>query len=73
MVRELAGYDWPRMQRVLRWPLREALLAYENLLETEAREVYTHEVTVWSILAPHQKKKSKPPKLPKILREPKSG
>lgn len=69
MVRELAGYDWDRAQRVVNWPLREALLAFENLLQREAADVYAREVQTWAQLAPHMKKKSKPPKPPEILRK----
>ncbi len=68
MVRELAGFDWDRAKRVMRWPLREALLAFEHLMEARAREVYAQEVSVWAQLAPHQKKPPKPPKPPKILK-----
>lgn len=68
-MRALAGFDWERMQLVMHWPLREALLAFENLLEKEAAAVYAQDVNVWALLEPHRKKKTKPPKLPKILRK----
>lgn len=57
------------MQLVTRWPLREALLAFQDLLEKDAASVYAQDVQVWALLEPHRKKKSKPPKLPKILRK----
>lgn len=69
MVRELAGYDVERAQSVLRWPLREALIAYRTRLMDSARASWRHETAVWAAIAPHSSKKSEPPAVPPILRE----
>lgn len=69
MVRELARYRIEEIPAVLRWPIREALIAYRNLMMDAARVAYRHELAVWAAIAPHGKKKSEPPKPPAILRE----
>lgn len=56
------------MQQVFEWPLREIFLAYLEALRDAARENYNRDVLVWAALAPHQKRASKPPDLPKVLR-----
>ena len=68
MVRELAGWDPERAKTVIRWPLREALLAYVARLQKQAWESYRFESLIWAVLAPHAKKKTDPPKLPQILK-----
>jgi len=67
IARELAGFDPVRLRDVIRWPLREALLAYERLLRLEAQEAYDAELLRFAILAPWSKD-AKPPKVPPILR-----
>ena len=69
MVRELADYRPDRIAEVLRWPLREACIGYRSRMIESAREQYRHELTLWASIAPHQSKKSEPPKPPAILRE----
>ena len=68
IVRELAGYDPERAAQVLRWPLREGLLAYVDVLKKQAREEYKIAVLAWAPQAPYMKEDSRPPSLPKILR-----
>ncbi|MBK8002381.1 MAG: hypothetical protein AB7I38_17375 [Dehalococcoidia bacterium] len=69
MVRDLAGWDPDRLPVVLRWPLREGLLAYLAQLRSEAARDYRLRLTVWAVLAPHQGRKGpKPPQPPPILR-----
>lgn len=68
IIRALAGYDPTAIPAVLRWPIREALLAYEHRLKRDAEQRYTHDVIVWALLAPHQKRAPKPPDLPPILK-----
>jgi hypothetical protein len=48
--------------------VREALLAYEELLRQEAREVHAAELLRYSLVAPWVKD-LKPPKPPAILEE----
>ncbi|MBS0364903.1 MAG: hypothetical protein JSR67_03655 [Proteobacteria bacterium] len=67
-MRELAGYDVDRMRQVVRWPLRDALLAYQHMRRDSAREQYLHDVRVWASIAPHSAKKIDPPKVPAILK-----
>ena len=69
MVRELAHYQPDRIERVLRWPLREALIGYRQRMLESARETYRHELALWASVAPHSSKKSQPPQPPAILRE----
>jgi hypothetical protein len=44
------------------------LLAYVERMRAAALRSYETEVLVWATLAPHQKRASKPPALPRILR-----
>jgi len=69
LVRVLAAYNPLRCPEILGWPLRDALLAYEEHLKERAREDYKDAVLVFAVLAPHLKKGAKPPKIPRILRE----
>jgi hypothetical protein len=69
MVRELADYQPDRIEAVLRWPLREALIGYREKMIASARAAYRHELALWASIAPHSAKKSEPPKPPAILRE----
>ncbi|MGH9685288.1 MAG: hypothetical protein ACRD4S_16960 [Candidatus Acidiferrales bacterium] len=50
------------------WPLRDLFLAFIDRMKEAARRNYETELLVWAILAPHQKSRTKPPDLPKILR-----
>jgi len=68
MVRELSGWDPKQATNVIRWPIREALLAYVARLRGEALKAFQFESLMWAILAPYAKKKSDPPKLPAILK-----
>jgi len=51
------------------WPVCEVLHAYLHAMKRNAIEEYRNALLVWASLAPHQRKKSQPPKLPAILRE----
>jgi len=65
----LSGYNPEDFDRVLRWPLRDALLAFENVLREQAAVEYRHASLLYAVMAPHLKKgKLKAPKVPKILR-----
>jgi hypothetical protein len=68
MIREVARHDAGRIREVFEWSLRDLLLAYLERLRTAARRNYEIELLVWSALAPHQRRKTDPPKLPRILR-----
>jgi hypothetical protein len=70
-VRELANWEPDHYERVLRWPLREALLAFEQKLKREAREDYQQELMRFAIRSPWIAKSSerKPPDPPPILRD----
>ena len=68
-MRELAGWQPPRYPAVARWPLREALLAFEQRLKREARDDYRHELLRFAMREPWLGKGDrKPPKPPDILR-----
>lgn len=68
-MRELAGWDPDRVRVVARWPLREALWAWEERVKSKAFEQWRFDVLCWALLAPHRKKPGKPPRQPKILQE----
>ena len=68
MVRELAGWDPDRAKTIIRWPIREALLAYIARFKEEALKAFRFESLMWAVLAPHAKKKTDPPKIPAILK-----
>ena len=65
LIRELAGWDVDRYDVVARWPLAEALIAYERLLGQQALPQFRHEQ---SLYAAGSLKTS--PKLPSILSTP---
>jgi len=50
------------------WPLRDLFLAYSARLREAARDNYELDLLVWAILAPYQKRGSRPPDLPAILK-----
>jgi hypothetical protein len=54
---------------VARWPVREGLLAFQRLERERSLEQYRHELTVWALIAPHSKKKLKPPAIPAALKK----
>ena len=58
MVRELAGWDPGQAKAVIRWPIREALLAYVARLREEVLKAFKFESLMWAILAPYAKKKT---------------
>ncbi len=55
-----------RAREVARWPVREGLLAYLDLLRTKAEESYRWECLYYSVIAPWAKN-ARPPKPPRIL------
>jgi hypothetical protein len=67
-VRELAGHDYHEAQRVLDWPLREAVLAYSDLMKRQAAEDYRFQFLAWTIRTAFSGG-SQPPEIPAILRE----
>jgi hypothetical protein len=69
-VRELAAYDVARYAEITRWPLAEALAAYENKLREDARRDYQVEYLAWATLAATgATKRKRPPEVPAILKE----
>jgi len=50
------------------WPLRDLMLAYVECMQVSARRNYELELLVWSALAPHQRRKTDPPAIPRVLR-----
>lgn len=70
LVRELADHDHEKAQRILRWPLREALHAYRSRMRRYALEDYRHRLIVWAVTAPYLKGGDRhAPGIPAILRE----
>ena len=69
-MREVAGYDVSRYAEITKWPLAEALVAYENKLREDAQRDYQVEYLAWaSLAATGATKRKKPPELPAILKE----
>ena len=71
-MRELAGWDVSQYPRIVRWPIREALLSYEQKLKREAREDYQQELLQFSAQAAwmtKQERERSHPKLPPILKD----
>lgn len=64
----MSDWDPVHARKVVKWSLREALLAYLARLRKEAMENHRIEFLVWAMLAPYGKKKTDPPRLPDILR-----
>lgn len=70
MVRQLADYDAARYAEILRWPLVEALLAYEHRLRAQAQRRYDMQLLTWCILVQSgATKRKRPPELPAILKD----
>ena len=63
MIRELAGHDPARYDAVLRWPLAEALIAYEARQRERAEDTYRFDWLVYVIAG------GKKPECPAILRD----
>lgn len=68
MIREVAAGDVDRALRIRDWPMRDLFLGYVEVLKRDARRIYEIDLLVWSALAPHQRRKTDPPRIPKILR-----
>ena len=68
LIRQVAAGDADRLRLVMAWPLRDIMLAYVECMKAAAQRGYEIEMLVWSSLAPHQRKKTDPPAIPRILR-----
>ncbi len=68
MIRAVAEFDLERSRDVMDWPLRELMLAYVERMKEAALRTYETDLLVWSALAPHQRRKTDPPAIPRILR-----
>lgn len=68
MVAELAGWDPVASAQIERWPLRDALLAFEAILRRRAHESYERALDRYAAIAPHNKD-ARPPAVPPILRD----
>lgn len=74
LVQEIADGDFDRAARILRWPLRSALLCYRRRMKTLAVADLRHRWLLWAVTAPHfaKGKQPNPPEIPEILRGPRS-
>ncbi len=69
MARVLSGYNPERLDQILGWHLRDALLSYEEHYRLQTELAFRHAQICFAILAPHlDKNRRKPPKLPEILK-----
>lgn len=65
----MAQFDYDRAKRIVgEWPIPEVLLAYLHQLRQAAVKQHELATLTWASLAPHQKKKVEPPRVPDILR-----
>jgi hypothetical protein len=69
-LRELADCDPARIEALEDWPLRDLFLAYVERMKQAAREAYSHDVLIWTVLAAAGAKIKKPD-VPGILQGPK--
>jgi hypothetical protein len=71
LVRELADWNPSRYDEITSWPIREALLSYEQKLRRDAIEEFRFDVMIHTLRGPWVKKPSdnKAPKVPEILRD----
>lgn len=68
MVRELADHDPDEARRIVRWPVREGLLAYVARMKGAALEDYRWATLTFWVSVPSVKKPGKPPRRPPILK-----
>lgn len=69
LIRLVAGYDHDKAERVLYWPLEEALLALRDKMQRDALAAWQSERLIYAVLAPWVKKGGmQPPPVPPILR-----
>lgn len=68
-MRYLANYDVNQYERVLDWPIREALIAFRAQVRREAFMRHAVRVLRWAVLAPHTKDRVPEPKPPTVLTE----
>lgn len=68
LIRVVAHEDPGRIREAWDWPLRDLFLAYLECMRVTAWRNYELELLVWSALVPHQRRKTDPPAIPKILR-----
>jgi len=68
LVRELAEWQPDQYARVTCWPLREALLAFEQRMKRHAHDDYRADLLVHAVMAPYLSKNATPPDIPPILR-----
>lgn len=52
-MRELADWQPDQYARITAWPLREAVLAFEQRLKRQARADYSAALLRYAVLAPH--------------------
>lgn len=69
-MRVLARHDHERGAAIMRWPVREALLAYVAVERDRAVTQFRHEQVLYALAAPWASKAHPihPPKVPAILR-----
>lgn len=65
-MRELAEYQVDRYAAVMKWPMADALCAFESKLKQDAQRGYELDVILWAIGA-QAGSKQKAPKMPAIL------
>lgn len=68
MIRSAAGADPARFEAVFDWSLRDLFLSFIARVKEETRAEYYVDLLIWASLAPYQKRRQKPPSVPKILK-----
>lgn len=70
-MREVARNDYDRALQVLRWPVRELLIAYLEAFKDQLREDLRHRQLMFQIrVAWGGGRDLQPPQIPPLLREP---
>ncbi|MBN2321298.1 MAG: hypothetical protein JXR49_19620 [Acidobacteria bacterium] len=67
-MRTLAGFQVDRYMKVFKWPVAEALAAYEAKLKEDAQRAYMVDFIAWNIRA-QAGSKERAPKIPDILKD----
>src|SRR5690606_6481925 len=66
IVRDVAGHDYDKAQRIAGWPVVEVLHAHVAAIRAHAAESYRHRMLVWATTVAIAKDK-KPPPVPAVL------
>lgn len=64
LVRGIANHHYDRALAVFQWPLKDALLAFREVVHEQELTQYRFDYLIWTLRAPHVKKAENAPKVP---------